>query len=106
MAKLLETEKLLAAAPKKTIQHADANIGASIASGSHPSSGMIVLPCSMGTLAAIAHGLADSLVARAADVTLKERQALLLCGRGRPFNPHTFAKIVQAAEGGGGCFPG
>jgi 4-hydroxy-3-polyprenylbenzoate decarboxylase len=62
-------EKLLGAAPLKTRQLADNDIGAAIASGSHPSHGMIVLPCSMGTLAAIANGLADSLIARAADVT-------------------------------------
>ncbi len=49
-------EKLLDAPAVKTVQHADADIGAAIASGSHPSSGMIILPCSMGTLAAIAHG--------------------------------------------------
>ena len=64
-------ERLLDAIPKKIIQHSDADIGAPIASGSHPSSGMIVLPCSMGTLAKIALGLADSLIARAADVALK-----------------------------------
>src|SRR5881394_254400 len=70
-------EKLLGGVPVKTVQHADADIGASIASGSHPSKGMIILPCSMGTLATIAHGLANSLIARAADVTLKEHRPLL-----------------------------
>ena len=60
-------EKLLGAAPRKTVQLSDANIGAAIASGSHPS-GMIILPCSMGTLAAIANGLANSLISIAADV--------------------------------------
>jgi 4-hydroxy-3-polyprenylbenzoate decarboxylase len=98
-------EKLLGAAPGKTIQHADANIGASIASGSHPSSGMIILPCSMGTLAAIAHGLADSLVARAADVTLKERRPLLLCVRETPFNRIHLRNMALAAEAGAVIFP-
>ncbi len=98
-------EKLLGAAPKKTIQHADANIGASIASGSHRSSGMIILPCSMGTLAAIAHGLANSLVARAADVTLKERRPLLLCVRETPFNRIHLRNMTLAAEAGAVIFP-
>jgi len=104
LAKLLETDKLLGA-PKKTVQHADANIGASIASGSHPSHGMIILPCSMGTLAAIANGLADSLVARAADVTLKERRPLLLCVRETPFNRIHLRNMALAAEAGAVIFP-
>ena len=98
-------EKLLGAAPAKTVQHADADIGASIASGSHPSSGMIILPCSMGTLAAIAHGLANSLVARAADVTLKERRPLLLCVRETPFNRIHLRNMALAAEAGAVIFP-
>ena len=104
LAKLLETDKL-GAALTKTIQHADANIGASIASGSHPSHGMIILPCSMGTLAAIANGLADSLVARAADVTLKERRPLLLCVRETPFNRVHLRNMALAAEAGAVIFP-
>lgn len=98
-------EKLLGAAPRKTVQHADANIGASIASGSHPSDGMIVLPCSMGTLAAIANGMADSLIARAADVTLKERRPLLLCVREAPFNRIHLRNMTLAAEAGAVIFP-
>jgi 4-hydroxy-3-polyprenylbenzoate decarboxylase len=98
-------EKLLGVAPTKTIQHADANIGTSIASGSHPSSGMIVLPCSMGSLAAIALGLADSLVARAADVTLKERRPLLLCVRETPLNRIHLRNMMLAAEAGAVIFP-
>ena len=98
-------EKLLGAPPAKTVQHADADIGAPIASGSHPSNGMIILPCSMGTLAAIALGLADSLIARAADVTLKERHPLILCVRETPFNRIHLRNMTLAAEAGATIFP-
>ena len=97
--------KLLGAPPVKTVQHADADIGAAIASGSYPSSGMIVLPCSMGTLASIANGLADSLIARAADVTLKERRPLLLCVRETPFNRIHLRNMLLAEEAGATIFP-
>lgn len=98
-------EKLLEVAPTKTAQHADIDIGAAIASGSHPSNGMIVLPCSMGTLAAIANGLANSLISRAADVTLKERRPLLLCVRETPFNRIHLRNMSLAAEAGAVIFP-
>ena len=98
-------EKLLGAAPVKTVQHSDADIGAPIASGSYPSSGMIVLPCSMGTLAAIANGMSDSLIARAADVTLKERRPLILCVRETPFNRIHLRNMTLAAEAGAVIFP-
>lgn len=98
-------ERLLDATPKKTVQHNDADIGAAIASGSCPSQGMIVLPCSMGTLAAIANGLANTLVARAADVTLKERRPLILCVRETPFNRIHLRNMTLAAEAGAVIFP-
>jgi 4-hydroxy-3-polyprenylbenzoate decarboxylase len=98
-------EKLLGAAPVKTVRHSDADIGAAIASGSYPSNGMIVLPCSMGTLAAIANGLANSLIARAADVTLKERRPLILCVRETPFNRIHLRNMTLAAEAGAVIFP-
>jgi len=98
-------EKLVGTLPKKTVQHTDADVGAAIASGSHPSDGMIILPCSMGTLATIAHGLANSLIARAADVALKERRPLILCVRETPFNRIHLRNMTLAAEAGATIFP-
>lgn len=98
-------EKLLGAAATKTVQYPEADIGAPIASGSQPSGGMIVLPCSMGTLARIATGLADGLIARAADVTLKERRPLVLCVRETPFNRIHLRNMTLAAEAGATIFP-
>jgi hypothetical protein len=66
---------------------------------------MIVLPCSMGTLAAIANGLANGLIARAADVTLKERHPLILCVRETPFNRIHLRNMTLAAEAGAVIFP-
>jgi len=97
--------KLVGFAPAKIVQLSDADIGASIASGSYPSNGMIVLPCSMGTLAAIANGLADSLIARAADVTLKERRPLILCVRETPFNRIHLRNMQLASDAGAVIFP-
>jgi flavin prenyltransferase len=98
-------EKLLGKAPIKIMQHSDSDIGASIASGSYPITGMIILPCSMGTLATIANGLANSLITRSADVTLKERRPLLLCVRETPFNRIHLRNMVLAAEAGAVIFP-
>jgi 4-hydroxy-3-polyprenylbenzoate decarboxylase len=98
-------EKLLGAPSDKITQHADSDIGASIASGSYPATAMIVLPCSMGTLASIANGLADRLIHRAADVTLKERRPLILCVRETPFNRIHLRNMNLAAEAGAVIFP-
>jgi flavin prenyltransferase len=98
-------EKLLGHGSEKTTQHKENDIGACIASGSYPSSGMIVLPCSMGTLAGIANGMAGNLIERAADVCLKERRPLILCLRETPFNRIHIRNMGLAADAGATIFP-
>ena len=98
-------EKILGAPSTKIQHHIDANIGANIASGSYPSHGMLVLPCSMGTLASIANGIANTLTARAADVCLKERRPLILCVRETPFNRIHLRNMQLASDAGATIFP-
>ena len=97
--------KLLGKSSAKIQQLAENDIGAGPASGSYPSSGMIILPCSMGTLAGIANGLASNLIERAADVTLKERRPLILCVRETPFNKIHLRNMTFAADAGAVIFP-
>jgi 4-hydroxy-3-polyprenylbenzoate decarboxylase len=98
-------DKLLGAPSAKVRQHPDGDIGANVASGSYPSDGMIVLPCSMGTLAGIANGLATNLIQRAADVCLKERRPLILCVRETPLNRIHLRNMQLASDAGATIFP-
>jgi flavin prenyltransferase len=85
--------------------YAPGDVGACIASGSFTTAAMVVAPCSMKSLAAIAHGLGDNLLTRAADVTLKERRRLILMVRETPFNLAHLRNMVAVTEMGGICFP-
>ena len=90
---------------QKIQQQNNDDIGANIASGSYPCEAMIILPCSMGTLARIANGLASKLIERAADVCLKEQRPLILCLRETPFNKIHIRNMYRAADAGAIIYP-
>jgi 4-hydroxy-3-polyprenylbenzoate decarboxylase len=97
--------QVLGRSSRKMRQHSNADIGASVASGSYPGQGMIVLPCSAGTLARIASGITSRLIERAADVCLKEKRPLLLCLRETPLNKIHIRNMYRVADAGATVFP-
>jgi flavin prenyltransferase len=98
-------EQLLGKSSAKFHEQANADIGANVASGSYPAEGMIVMPCSVGTLARIANGLAVHLIERAADVCLKEKRPLVLCVRETPLNKIHIRNLYRAADAGATIYP-
>jgi 4-hydroxy-3-polyprenylbenzoate decarboxylase len=97
--------RVLGAAATKTEILPNKDVGASVGSGSYQVDAMIVIPCSMGTLAAVANGISDDLVARAADVMLKENRKLVLCIRDTPFNRVHLENMMRAQQAGAVIMP-
>ena len=96
---------LAGGATRKTEYLLDSDIGASIASGSYPVDGMIVIPCTTGCLAQIATGISETLIERAADVCLKEGRKLVLAVRDAPFNRIHLLNMLRAQAAGAVIFP-
>jgi 4-hydroxy-3-polyprenylbenzoate decarboxylase len=90
---------------RKIQVQSNTDIGANVASGSYPADAMVVIPCSVGTLARIANGIASHLIERAADVCLKERRPLVLCVRETPLNKIHIRNLYRAADAGATIFP-
>ena len=97
--------RILGHNPKKIETISNKDVGASIASGSYEVDAMIVIPCTMGALASIATAMSDDLVARAADVMLKEKRKLVLCVRDTPFNRIHLENMLRAQQAGAVIMP-
>ena len=97
--------QIIGKSARKIQQQSNADIGANIASGSYPADAMVVIPCSVGTLARIANGIASHLIERAADVCLKEKRPLVLCVRETPLNKIHIRNMYRAADAGATVFP-
>lgn len=97
--------RIVGRTPRKIEAISNKDVGASIASGSYEVHAMIVIPCTMGALASIASGMSDDLVARAADVMLKENRKLVLCVRDTPFNRIHLENMLRAQQAGAVIMP-
>lgn len=104
-ANLLDQILATANSSRKIQEQSNADIGANVASGSYPADAMVVIPCSVGTLARIANGTASHLIERAADVCLKEKRPLVLCVRETPLNKIHIRNMYRAADAGATVFP-
>jgi flavin prenyltransferase len=105
IAKILGSRASIKLQSSKIKEQSNADIGANVASGSYPADAMIVLPCSVGTLARVANGVASQLIERAADVSLKENRPLVLCVRETPLNKIHIRNMYRAADAGATIFP-
>jgi 4-hydroxy-3-polyprenylbenzoate decarboxylase len=97
--------QILGADSRKIHPQSNSDIGANIASGSYPTDAMVVIPCSVGTLARIANGIAAQLIERAADVSLKEKRPLVLCVRETPLSKIHIRNMYRAADAGATIYP-
>jgi flavin prenyltransferase len=97
--------RILGRTPRKIESVSNKDVGANIASGSYAVDAMIVIPCTMGALASIATGMSDDLIARSADVMLKEGRKLVLCVRDTPFNCIHLQNMLRAQEAGAVIMP-
>jgi flavin prenyltransferase len=102
---LKDLETLALSTHKDSVVHKDNNLGASIASGSFQTLGMVIVPCSAGTLAKVATGMTDNLLSRAAHVTLKERRPLVLVLREAPYSRPMLKNMLSAHDAGATIVP-